>query len=156
MTFPIEIYMTTTQILVAAIVGVCRNAERIGKSQKSKVAIDEGDNWTKHITGAIGESVLAKCLDKYWSCSVGTYKSCGDVGDFEVRLTHRSDGSLIVRPNDVFERTFFLVTGTGHFYIVRGWLCGKDAQNPQWWRDPQGRGEPGWFVPQSELHKEFP
>ena len=73
----------------------------------------------------------------------------GDVGEFQVRHTHRENGCLIVHPADKDDAPFILVTGLLPNYVVHGSILGADAKNLEWWRE--GDGRPAYFVPQSAL-----
>ena len=103
--------------------------------------------------GAVGEYAFCKYHGYTWEESVDTFHSVPDVGTkFEVRATRRDDGCLIVRENDPEDRVYILVTGTAPEVVIRGWVWGREAKQPQFLKNPSGY-RPAWFVPQGNLRK---
>ena len=145
----IEITLTKWECAQAAIVGVLRQTEAIGRNLKSK--LPSSNPFQIHCEGACGEMAASKAIDRYWSGSVNTFKNGGDIGEkVQVRTASKPDGKLVVRSDDRDDDYFILVTGQAPTYYVHGWLLGKDAKKAKYLDNPAGRGE-AWFVPQSDL-----
>lgn len=100
--------------------------------------------------GACGEMAAAKLLGAYWRAPVNTFKSCGDVGWFQVRTTPHPNGRLIVRPNDRDDHTFILVRGRAPDFEIVGYTTGAAAKREEWLKTYDDR-PPAYFVPVSEL-----
>lgn len=146
MTVTLEQY----ELEMGAIVGAKRTASSIAKKLKSKRAGSRKHDWNEDVEAALAECAAARVLDKYWSGSVDTFKSVGDVGDLEIRHTSLEDGSLIIRPKDKEDAIYVLVTGIAPTFDVVGWIKGKDGMNKKYMRNPRGRGV-AFFVPQEDL-----
>lgn len=86
----------------------------------------------------------------FWSGSVNSFKTGGDVGNVQVRTHSRKDYDLIVRENDRDEDIFVLVIGKTPEYRVVGWTCGADTKRPAW-RKAHGNRPAAYFVPQKAL-----
>lgn len=108
-----------------------------------------GNGWSEHIEGAMGELVVAKVLGIYWDGSVNTF-SRDDLPGLQVRTRSETYYDLIVRPSDPDDATWVLVTGKCPSYVVRGWIKGSDAKQPQWMKDHGSRPD-AFFVPQEAL-----
>jgi hypothetical protein len=70
---------------------------------------------------------------------------------YQIRHTQRPNGRLIVRRRDKDGDTFVLITGEGDTFYIVGWIKGVDAKKDEWVKDPNGRNEPVYFVPQQKL-----
>jgi hypothetical protein len=68
----------------------------------------------------------------------------------DVKATPHHDGHLVLHKGDKREFVFLLVTGKGPEFTVVGWMEGRDAMVPRYWRT-SGRLA-AWWVPQSSLH----
>lgn len=147
------VVLTWAELEIAAAVGTRRNIESLRDGNKPHRLLgghEDLPGWQGHIEGAAGESAVAKFLNRYWSGSVNTFKTGGDVGDVQVRTRSRHNFELIVRPKDRDEDWFVLVTGLAPVFLVHGCLRGGDAKRPEW-SATHGGGAPAWFVPQSEM-----
>ena len=59
---------------------------------------------------------------------------------------------LMVRPNGKNDEVFIHVTGEPPHMVIRGWMIGRDAKQPQWMKYYGDR--PGaWFVPENALNR---
>lgn len=133
----------------AALVGVSRNVEAMRKGCVNRLPI--GDEWNAHILGALGECAFAKATGRYWSGSVNTFKSGGDVGKaIQIRTRSKHEYDLIVRRDDGDDDLFVLVTGGPHEFRVHGWIRGCDAKSDEWRADHGNHGE-AFFVPKERL-----
>lgn len=140
-------------MVLAATAGVLRRLEHIHHLQGCKDtngprwwAASRGD-WNTDIEGCIGELVLARFLNAYWSPGL-----TGD-RDFrrgiEVRATSWQNGCLILHNEDADDRPFVLITLSLNEGRIRGWLFGLEGKRPEYWRDD--RKSAAYFVPQEAL-----
>ncbi len=133
----------------AAKVGIARHIEALHRGLPDKHGYD-GDGWSIHIEGAIGELAIATALGRPWDATINTFKSQPDVGRAEVRTRSKSYYELIVRPDDRDDSPYILVTGKAPHYQVVGWCWGHEAKKPEYWRTHGDR--PGaYFVPHAAL-----
>jgi hypothetical protein len=147
----ITIRLGFSELLVGVNVGSLRNIESVLKNRSAdKHGEPTVDPWVRHIEGALAELAAAKALNVYWSAPVNTFKTGGDLGQYEVRLGFEDDYRLIIRNDDADEKIYILVVGRAPTFRVAGWMLGRDARKPQWLRSPGGR-PPAWFVPRSKL-----
>lgn len=147
----IPVALTAAQYRWAVFAGVERQNENVLNNLPSKsggASVEEG--YDKHITGSVGEFVVSLALELNWP-GTGQLKGA-DVGrDLQVRSTHWPEGRLRVHDYDADDAIFILVTGRRLHYMVRGWLYGHEAKNPDWSTAPDGKRE-AFFVPQQNLH----
>lgn len=138
------------EISRAALVGVSRNVEALRKGLQNTRPISESD-WHIHILGACGEVAFAKATNRYWSGSVNTFKTGGDIGGhIQIRTRSKSNYDLIVRDNDNDNDIFVLVTGGPAEFDVKGYMRASDAKAEKYKANWGNYGE-AYFVPQSEL-----
>jgi hypothetical protein len=144
------------EVEMAAIVGVRRNLEGLRRGWLPHRRLGHADlpGWQGHVEGAAGELAVAKLLNRYWSGSINTFKSGGDVGAVQVRTRSRHDYQLIVRDEDRDADWFVLVTGQAPTFHVHGFIRGGDAKRPEWRHDHGGHA-PAYFIPQPAL-RSFP
>jgi hypothetical protein len=144
------IQLTMAEIQMASVIGVQRQIEDIKNNKASVDGELQETAWQRHLEGALTECALAKHLNVYWS--KGRYDQ-PDVGNQDVRATHREDGRLILRDRDKDDRKYWLLTGINGKYTIQGWILGKDGKKEKYWGDPSGRNRPAYFVPQEALNK---
>lgn len=144
-----QVRMTWSEVLSAVLVGVFRRLQDLKSGCQERYGCNAGDGWQTNIEGAIGEAVVAKLMDKWWSGSLGNWQAA-DVGNLQVRTTKHKDGRLIVHPKDKDNDVFILVVGEAPTYDVAGWIRGIDAKSEMHWQDPKG-GRPAYFVPRDAL-----
>lgn len=145
----IEIELTWAEIEMAAGVGIRRQIDALRRGLPDKHGY-EGDGWSNHIEGAMGEICVAKALGRYWNGSIGTFKQGGDVGQIQVRTRSKLDYDLIIRPDDRDFDWFVLVLGSCPRYWVVGYMQGREAKQAEWLKEHGGR-PPAFFVPQGAL-----
>ncbi len=145
-----RVTLSPYELSMAAQVGSRRQIEALTKGLPDKHGFGGEDGWTVHIEGACGEMAVASALGRYWSGSVNTFKSGGDVGTVQVRTRSRHDYDLIVRRDDRDNDIFILVTGLAPRFEVRGWIRGADARRSEWLRT-HGNRPAAYFVPQTAL-----
>lgn len=147
----VVVQLTPAEIMMAATIGIMRQATNIRDSRKDRYGASKKDGWQLHVEGALGEAAVAKGLDIFWNGSIGTF-SAPDVADLQVRSTMWSSGSLIVHKADSSKEIFILVTGVNGKYVLRGWMYGADAKNDEkYWKDPKKENRYAYFVPQRDL-----
>lgn len=135
----------------AALVGVSRNVEALRKGLQNSRPTSENE-WHIHILGALGECAFAKATGRYWSGSVNTFKSGGDIGkNIQVRTRSKHCYDLIVREGDKDCDVFVLVTGGPHEYEIRGWMSAEEAKQDKY-RANYGQYGEAFFVPAKDLH----
>jgi hypothetical protein len=111
------------------------------------------------------EKAVGKRLNIDWHASINTFHDgVADVGGrIEVRyrrkrkrpLDHQEEEEeespdLIVREDDHEDRAYVLVRGALPKYEIVGWIWGRDAKRPEFWKNPGGH-EPAFFVPEEHL-----
>lgn len=148
---PMKVELSNPEFLNAINIGVLRHYSSIKKGLRDAHGAKTDNGWDMHIEGACGEAAVAKALNIYWSCTINTFKSGGDVGNtIQVRTRSKDYYELIVRKDDRDDDVFVLVTGKAPSFNVVGWILGKDAKKKEWIQTHGGR-EAAWFVPQKEL-----
>jgi hypothetical protein len=145
---PNRVKLTSTEILMAAHVGVARTVENLAKGRREQYGTTT-NWWETAIEGALAECARAKWAGVYWE-GVGTIHSADAADGDDTRSTSREDGCLILHPRDPDFRRFWLLIGVRGTYRVCGSILGIDGKQPQYWKDP-GTGRPAFFVPQSAL-----
>lgn len=143
-----HIELTYYELMSAALVGIMRQIENISARRSHKHGADSALGWQYHITGAIGEQVIAKYLNVYWT-GKGKLRD-PDVGTVDVRASSRDNGDLILHEDDPDDRFFWLVTGLDGNCRVRGFIRARDGKKIEYWKDPVGN-RAAYFVPQSVL-----
>lgn len=144
----IRVSLTPAEMMQAALVGVMRQVSNLRDGRKDAHGFD-GDGWSVHVEGAAGELAVAKALDKFWSGNQGNLKA-DDVGTLQVRTRSRPGYELVVHDRDPDERPFVLARGRAPHFEIVGWLMGREAKRPEFWKDPAG-GRPAYFVPDAAL-----
>jgi hypothetical protein len=149
----IPVTLTLLEFDLAQHVSAQRNRDGIRARADSAKFGNAADTLAVHLRGALGEIAAAKALGRYWTGAGTDFHRDQDVGQFQVRVTDRDSGCLIVRPNEGHDNDpWILVTGSFPNYIVRGWLYGHEARQPEFLQAPNGR-PPAYFVPQDRLRR---
>jgi hypothetical protein len=138
------------ELMAASQVGCRRVVSSLKKNLQDKYGAGDANAWQIGIDGACSEMAVAKRFNVYWNASVDTFK-LPDVGPLQVRSTRRSEGKLILHPEDSDDEVFILVTIYRDIYTLRGWILGKDGKQDGFWDDPAG-GRPAFFVWQRYLN----
>lgn len=134
----------------AVYVGARREAEAIRKGLEAP-AYSRQPSIENHIQSGGAEKAVAKRLNLDWHASINTFSDgVADVGQkIEVRY-RREEYDLKVCEKDHDDRAYVLVRGALPRYEIVGWMWGKDAKQPQFWKNPGGHGF-AFFVPQEYL-----
>ena len=149
----ITIELTASELHQAALVGSTRQFEASLRNRVNAHGMSDNpwQGLANHICGACGEIAVAKLLGVYWGAEVNSFKGPDLNGSsIQVRTRREHHRELIVRTGDNDTDRFYLVTGLAPSLCVRGWILGRNAKRPEWFRG-HGNREPAYFVPQSEL-----
>lgn len=146
----IEVTLDMMEVALAAKVGENRYLQSRSKELSDKRALIQDTKWDVDIEGAAGELAFAKAINRYWRGSVNRFKD-DDVDGADVRTVGKESHCLIVRPEDRNDIPFVLVMGRTPTFKIMGYIMGEDAKQDKWLRDYNERGQPAYFVPQSEL-----
>lgn len=140
-----NVTLSAQEVAAGAMVGVRR---RYTSTRRVDTA-NQGKSWDTDIVGALGECAVAKAVGLYWSPDVNVF-AIPDVGDsIHVRSTNRSNGCLIIRPDDP-DGVYVLAVGEVKDWRVCGWISSDEGKTERFWRTD--RGDPhAWWVPQSAL-----
>ena len=144
----IFIELSLQEIFVASQVGILRQCEDIKADKKPFIGEKKELAWQRHIEGALSECAMAKYLNVYWNKSPWFNP---DVGDVEVRVTHYSNGRLIIRDRDKDDTKYYLLTGMNGKYHIRGYMYARDAKQEKYLDCPVADRTPSYYVPQSDL-----
>jgi hypothetical protein len=142
--------MRSKELLLAAIGGATREIQDMLKHRKHRWACENDRGWGNHIDGCIGEFVLARKLDRFWSpgeVGASDLEGCG----LEVRASRHENPSLILHPSDHDDRIYVLAWLHWEHVVIPGWLYGREGKRQGHWRE-KGVRHPAFFVPRSELH----
>jgi hypothetical protein len=146
----VSIIQAPFEVKVAYFVGEERHSSAMVKGLCEAHGANRTDSLKNHVVGAMAEAAVAKALNIYWDCSVDVFNRADLQPDIGVRSTPYDHGHLIIHNEDPDDRRFVLATGDDGHFVVRGWMIGRDAKQPKWWRTPNNRPSAFW-VPQSEL-----
>jgi hypothetical protein len=144
------IELSSTEVGAGVRIGGLRQYQALYKGKHEAHGYNGDHGWQIQIEGALGEIATAKFLNIYWDSSVNTWKT-EDLRGIQVRTRSKDYYDLIVRKDDPDEDIYVLVTGRYGKYIIRGWIEGSKAKNPQWIQ-PYGDRERAYFVPQKLLN----
>jgi hypothetical protein len=145
-----EVRLTWPEVSIGAVIGLFRHIEALKRQRPDAYGRSEADGWSDHIEGACGELAFAKAAHRYWTPTVNTFKTGGDVGIVQVRTRSRQDYQLLVRDDDADDAPFVLVRGRAPCYWVVGWIPGNEAKRTEW-RKAYGGRPPAYFVPDEAL-----
>lgn len=134
---PIYVTLSEAEMLNAAIAGCQRQVISLRKGRvEAYGASDRGNPWQINVQGAIAEMAFARMTRKNWVPAIDGHLTEleGDVGWYQIRSTYRTDGHLIVHPNDVDVAPYvFAVVKEPRVKFV-GWLLGSEAKVVGEWR----------------------
>lgn len=161
----ITVKLDWAERLMAIVVGGERTIQDEAMHLKGAHGVDETCPECD-LTGAIGEIALAKHFGVFWSGTVGQL-NLPDVGDVQVRATTNANGNLFiakaVKPNgkpgdNPNHRFYFAVVRRAGYVDLHGWILGREAQVPEFWKDPSDPScrprlrSPSYVVPRGRLH----
>jgi len=147
---PLIATLSWHEVAIASQVGIRRHLAALVANRANGYGRGDDDGWSDHIEGVCGELAVAKALGVYWTPTVDTFKSGGDVGDWQVRTRRRADYELLIRDDDADEAPFILVRGRVPLFEVVGWIRGRDGKRDEW-RHAHGGRPPAYFVPAEAL-----
>jgi len=148
---PVQIKLTPSETRLAAEVGITRQLVNLFKKRSDAYGCPKGVGWQVHIEGCLGELVVAKHLDVYWSGNWEKLKA-DDVGHYQVRTADSHNKRLILHERDPDDKIFILVTGSAPDYLIQGWIYARDGKKPEFWSDPSRKGRPAFFVGRENLN----
>lgn len=150
-----QIDLTLAEIQMAALIGMQRTIECIKLNASHRHGAQDDTTWQMSIEGALAECALAKHLNFYWSKG---QRGAADVYNVDCRQTHHLNGCLILHPDDVDERKYYLLVGKQGSYELKGHIIAKNGKIPHYWRDIKETLKDGrivdrsaYFVPQNAL-----
>jgi len=151
----VRIKLTYREIIQGSFVGMMRQVQCLKMGSERAHGADPDKDWQTHIEGALGEMAFSKAIGLYWT-AITKFKGpdVGGVSGYEVRTRPVDYYDLLIRPHEVTSSKYVLLTGRNGEYTIRGWYLGTDAKQEQWLKTYGGR-PPAYFVPQSQLHKDF-
>ena len=145
-----QIILSPAEIQMASFVGCQRATENIKNGDIwSRSGEPPQELFLRMVNGAMAEAALAKHLNKFWAKGV---KGAADVGEVDVRCSHYEDGHLEMHEWDKDDRKYYFLTGMLGTYKVRGWIMGKDAKKPEYWRVIKQGRKPQFWIPQNHLN----
>ncbi len=142
-----NVMLTRAEVAHAAIGGVLRQVENLDAGLRDAYGLTT-TGWGEHITGALAEYAVAKHLGQPWSPGK---RGDSDVGAYQVRYTGRTDGALILHPDDDDAAPYILVVGGPFRFTLVGWTWGADGKQARFWAEPV-KGRAAYFVPADELY----
>ena len=138
--------LTASEVLVAAYVGMRRNAEALFMGRKPRFPErTPGELWGFHIESAHAEMCVAKVLGLYWGYGVNTFHT-PDIAGTHIEVRWSTRDNLKVRPDDT--GIVISVKGTCPNYEVVGWIMAEEAKQERW---KCNRPPVCYFVPHNEL-----
>ena len=144
-----KIELSWSELRWLAYVGCDRRLNSLRRMTGDPKLYAKNGYWDVNIIGIFGEAAVAKALNRFWLPTIDTFK-LPDVGDFQVRCTTYANGHLIIRDDDPVDDIYILVIDKTPQFFIKGWIRGRDAQRPVYWRTP-AEGDPAWFVPNVAL-----
>jgi len=154
--FPMKVCLTSKEVRMCALSGVDRVAESLIENDRGETygSARNASVWSRHIEGACGEYVVAKCTGRFWP-GAGEVFDPNIPWDIGVRTTEWPTGSLILHPDSPDHHTFWLVTGSLGDYTVEGWLYGADGKKDEFWTEKNNNGRPAFFIKRPYLNHDF-
>lgn len=149
----IEVSLSETNYLRAALIGIRRCISSTLKGHRHKYGLKINDTWSIQIEGACAELAAALAIGHDWEGTVDTFKSGGDIGnDIQVRSSPNHTYSLIVRPDDRDSDCFIFVTGVSPHFRVQGWIWGYEAKTGKFLSQLAPDRPPAYAVRFKDLH----
>jgi hypothetical protein len=102
------------------------------------------------INAGRGELALGKATDRYVRLGINT-STLPDVSNVMEARRAEPGGRLIVRDRDKDDRMYFLVYDLTPYFVVVGFMQGKDAKQAKYIDDPNEAGRPIYMVPPEDL-----
>lgn len=134
----VTVRLTSHDRLRAAAAGCVRRNSHLDDNQPRYGAAPHGvDFWDRDINAAAAELAVALYLTAPWTGETSRHADVGE--DIQVRHSRRSDAHLLVWTGDRESDRFVLVTGFDGEYVLRGWLPGHLAKQPDRLRRIGGR-----------------
>tara|TARA_R110000803_G_scaffold72533_2_gene136219 strand:- start:548 stop:1060 length:513 start_codon:yes stop_codon:yes gene_type:complete len=155
----VDVKLTAAEVLLASHVGCMRNVQSLKMANEPEHP-DEKEWWNTNIIGALGELVIAKHFNLFWTGAVGDWKA-RDVYGLEVKTNQliypRKNILMIKKKRAKPDAPYFLVAGSDFNYRIFGWIHGSDIIKEERFSDPCGKNRPCYHMDATELNplKEF-
>jgi hypothetical protein len=147
----VEIHLSREEMEQARRIGKERYDRRRTKGSSHKWKRGNDHSPDKEAQSIGGEMAVGQALGIDWVDSP-TLDYDGDIGyGNQVRHTEYSKGRLLLHPEDKDDHKFYLVTGRLPFFIVRGWILGRDGKRKELWKE-LSPGRPCFVVEQYMLN----
>ncbi len=145
----IVVELTWYEQIAAAHVGLLRQIESMRLGKKSHTSGEA--NWSLNIEGALGEKAFAKGTNRYYSGSVNTFRTGGDVGEIQVRTRSKNGYELYCNERDRDADQYVLLIGSMGKYEIMGWAYGHEIKKPEHLKKLTAYSRPAYFMPTSKL-----
>ena len=141
------------------VVGLLRQIQNIENNRHHAHGASNWYSWQMHVEGCMGEYVAAKYLGIFWDGKLGDL-SPGDIGRIEARTAGGATGfekgnihkrRLRLHKTDKDDVPFIHITGVNGFYLMHGWLYGKEGKKDKYWCDPTGQNRKAYFVDNNKI-----
>lgn len=144
--------LTWPEMYLASHAALMRRLGNMRRAIKAKYGAPEDEGaWEPDFFACQGEMAVAKCLNLFWSGSVGDFGAVDVGGLVQVRTRRKKWHQLILHKEDSDNEPFVLVCAhESPKFMLCGWIFGKDGKLDKFWSDPAG-GRPAYFVPQEQL-----
>lgn len=126
---------------------------RVGHDHGGMSGRSQRERWAQAIHGQLCEHAVAKLLGVFPKASVSGIDE-NDPGGIAIRGTPWETGALIVNESELpaaDSTPFVLVVGHWPQFRVVGWIYGREARVPKFWRPDERPAS--WWVPQSALRQ---
>ena len=143
--------LTWYEIRCAALVGLERRVRAMERGHQDCNLQTDSNRWTDHIEGACAEMAVAKYLGRYWSASIDTYRTGGDVGAYQVRSSP-TIAELKIHDRDKDQDIFIKVYGRVPNFRLFGWIMASNGKEPRWYHDRGNGGPNAFWVPPEYLN----
>lgn len=152
----IKVELSDAEYLQACLISV----QRMQESMLARRNPNTGNSYRTYLERT-GDEIRATCAemawhlawDKYYGTGIGSFTSKPDAVGVEMRTCRRSDGDLVIRPDDKDDRIYILSRTDGKSVEFLGWMDGAGAREKGRKANPGAdRGaKPAWFVSQEDL-----
>lgn len=130
------------EFVQAAHAGLLRRCENLIKGVRPRHCCSDHEGWSRDIDGCIGEVVVAKMLNVYWSPGKLGSSDLDWLG-IEVRSSRHDRPHLLLHDDDIDDKPYVLVWLQGNKGYAAGWLLSREGKLKEYWREPPAVGSLG-------------